>query len=883
MKPPRFTERVARALIFDDRIEQAILGDLNEEWEARVARDGVRAANRWYRREVLRSVPHIIAGWRSASAPATGHPVMPHRMSSLDVKLGIRMLVKYPGLTLVGGLAIAIAVAIGGAWFEFSHDYFNSTLPFAEGDRIVGIRNWNVARNAAEYRALHDFVQWRAQMRTVRDIGGFRLLDRNLVSDDGRSEPVAGVEISASAFRIARVPALLGRPLVDADERPDAAPVVVIGYPLWQTRFGGATDIIGRTVKVGVERRTIVGVMPEGFAFPMQQRLWVPLRVDDTEYPRGQGPLMRVFGKLAPGASFSSAQAELTAIGRRAAADFPATNVKHEPRVEPYVQSIVNGAPWQIYLAQTFFLLILLVACANVATLVFARTATREREIAVRRALGASRARIVSQLFIEALVLASIAAAIGLAVVWTGQGWGMDIFWGVQGGTAARPFWWDSSLASSTIVYVGGLTVLGAAVVGVFPALRATRGDLQAALQQTSADGSGMRFGFVATGVIVVQVALSVLILPDSVSLLRESLASEAQDLTFAPDEFLAVRLEQDQSTAVTDSIGTAVFLARFQHSYRLLEERARAEPGVIAVTAATILPATDQPARPSIEIEGMTERVPVNAARVEPGLFEVFGARVLAGRGFTTGDVDADRPVVVVNESFSQQVLGGRNAIGRRVRAATPRGREPGRWLEIVGVVPDIAINAYEPGKTAGIYQPLTRAYPVQLAIHVRGDAKEFALRLREIAAVIDPSLRIYNPKTLDESLRALALGNSFFSFAMAALAGVALMLSAVGIYSLMSFTVSQRTREIGIRSALGADQRHIIRAIVARALAQVGIGAAVGVVGAVIFADEAKRQNFLLLAGVAAMMLAVALLACVGPLRRALRIQPTDALRSG
>jgi hypothetical protein len=377
-------------------------------------------------------------------------------------------------------------------------------------------------------------------------------------------------------------------------------------------------------------------------------------------------------------------------------------------------------------------------------------------------------------------------------------------------------------------------------------------------------------------------VALSVLVLPDAASFLRESLKLQARELSFAPGEFLTVRVDQDQ-TNLADSAGAAAFLARYQATYRLLIERVRAEPGVIGVTAATILPATDQTERSSVEIEGVAEPAAVNGSRVASGLFAAFGAPLLAGRDFDSGDIAADRPVAIVNESFSRELLGGRNAIGRRVRHASRRGQPPGRWLEIVGVVPDLALNPYEPNKAAGVYQPLmTRVYPVRLAVHVRGDAKAFAPRLRQIGAAVDPRLRLNDPKTLDETLRALALGNSFFAAAMAALAGIALLLSAVGIYALMSLSVSQRTREIGIRTALGADSRAIVGAIVSRALRPVGIGAGVGALGAIFLSDEAKKGGVWLIVGVVALMVAVALSACYGPLRRALRVQPTEALRS-
>ena len=886
ISPPRLAEWLLRALIPDPRLEQAVLGDLAEEWADRVRRDGERAANRWYRREAMKTAPHLLADRlpKPSTIYNSGVEAMRNGMSWLDLKLGARMLVKYPGLTVVGTVAIAIAVAIGGGWFEFYHDYFHATLPLPQGERIVGIQNWNVATNSLDAHALHDFITWRRELRSIQEIGAFRRLDRNVITPDGRSEPVAGAAISASAFKLVRVPPLLGRPLVEADDAPGAEPVAVIGYGLWQARFGGDPKVVGRTIQIGSERATILGVMPEGFAFPIQQSLWVPLGLDVSSFARGQSPLIQAFGRLAPGATLASAQAELTALGRRAAVNFPETNRHLEPRILPYVASLLGVAPWQLELVNAFFVLILLIASVNVATLVFARTATREREIAVRRALGASRSRIIAQLFAEALVLASFAATLGLLVVWWGQGWGMNIFWGVQGGTSVRPFWWNSNLSLATVVYVGGLAVFGATVVGVLPALKATRSGVQARLQ-ASTDGSGMRFGIVWTGVIVVQVALSVLLLPDAAAAGREALRYEAGGLGFPADEYLSVRLQREVTATATDSTTAAADEVRLRNAYSTLEERLRAEPGVLGVTVATKLPGTDSGEHPAVEVEGVGSdgsSLGANVSAIDPGFFHAFDARIVTGRDFNLTDITAKRGAAIVNESFVRERLHGRNAIGQRIRYVHQRGRKSGPWMEIVGVAPDLAMNAFNPGQAAGFYQPLLSHASVQLAVHLRGDPKAFTTRLRTIAAEIDPSLRLYQPQTLGESARALKLGNSFFASVMAGITAIALLLSAAGIYALMSFTVAQRTREIGVRAALGADSRRIIATIMSRAFMQIGLGAAVGTLIAAFTSESVSKDGPALLFVAAGLMMTVGLLACFAPMRRALRIPPTEALRA-
>ncbi|HEX7241751.1 MAG TPA: ABC transporter permease, partial [Longimicrobiaceae bacterium] len=434
---------------------------------------------------------------------------------SLDFRLGVRMLLRSPGLTAVAVLALSVAIGGGAAYLEFVNDLIRPRLPFPDGGRVVGIYVRDAASGKTEQRTAHDFLAWRGELESVRDLGAFQPLERNLITPDGRTEPVEGVEISASAFRVTRVPPLLGRPLVEADEEPGAPPVAVLGHDLWRSRFGGDPGAVGRTVRLGSAPVTVVGVMPPGFAFPVNHGLWVPLRLDGSALRRGEGPAIRMFGRLAPGVGLGAAQAELGAAGLRAAAGSPdAKNLR--PFVEPYVESLWSSAPdgvlqmRMMYALNLFFLGLLGVCGANVATLVFARTMTRAGEITVRTALGASRGRIAAQLFAEALVLTSVAALVGLAAAALGLRW---VKAALVAEGAVPPFWWDDRLAPETLLYAVVLAVLAAVVVGVVPALRATGPRLQAGLKHAAAGGSGTGFGGVWTGVIVTQVALTVVFL----------------------------------------------------------------------------------------------------------------------------------------------------------------------------------------------------------------------------------------------------------------------------------------------------------------------------------------------------------------------------------
>jgi putative ABC transport system permease protein len=429
---------------------------------------------------------------------------------SLDLKLGGRMLVKYPGLTIVGGLAMAFAICVGTVIFEVLGLFVHPTLPLPAGERIVQIRNWDVAANRPEQRALHDFVVWRGALRSVTELGAWRDVTRNLIVAGGDARPVEVAEITASGFRIAGGAPLLGRVLVEADERPDAPPVAVLGYDAWRTRFGSDPNVLGRTVQLGNDYATVVGVMREGFAFPVSHELWMPLRTDIPDQARS-GPTITVFGMLAPGVTLETAQAELTTLGRRAASERPATHEHLQPRVAPYAKlffSEPSGEELGILFSIYFFAVMLLVlVCGNVALLMFARVATRESELVMRSALGARRSRIVVQMFAEALVLGGVAAVVGLvAADFALRSWGLEF---LEVNLGRLPFWYDLRLSPATVLFALGLTVLGSAIAGVMPALKVTRG-MGSRLKQAAAGAGGLQFGGVWTAVIVVQVAITV-------------------------------------------------------------------------------------------------------------------------------------------------------------------------------------------------------------------------------------------------------------------------------------------------------------------------------------------------------------------------------------
>lgn len=827
------------------------------------------------------------------------------RFSWLDFKLGFRMLVKYPGLTLVGGLAMAFAIWVGAGAFELFSQVVRPRLPLPDGDRIVAIRTWDVQTSRPENQVLHDFSTWREELDLVSDLGAFRTVERNLSIAQASPEPVEVAEISAAAFRLARVRPLMGRTLVESDEQAGASPAIVIGYDLWQRRFDGAADVVGQTVKLGSMQSTIVGVMPEGFAFPVSHQLWAPLRLNLLDYARRAGPGITVFGRLAPGVSLEEASAQVATLGQRASEAYPDTHEHLRPQVIPYAKSILDlSAGEMALLASTNLSLVMLVVliCANVALLMFARAATRESEITVRSALGATRSRITGQLFVEALVLGTAAAGLGLAAAGFGLRWAMGVIEADMLSGAQLPFWFDASLSPITIGYAALLTLLGAAIAGVLPAAKVTRG-LQARLRAAGA-GGGLSFGGVWTAVIVAQVAVTVSFPFVGLIVRRDAVQVRDQDVGIPDHEYLTARLELDRvAPDGSTELPADQFAERFQSSYQELERRLEAEPAVANVTFGSVLPRMYHPHRlVELDAGGAAPLHPqwpayrVSSASVDLGFFAALNVPILAGRSFRVSDVESDHRVIIVNQSFVQRVLGGRNPIGRRVRYTLFEDRidrkagpdEP--WYEIVGVVRDLgmSVGEFDP-KIAGFYHPVASgaAYPVHLAIHVKGDPSAFATRLRVIANAVDPGLRLYDPRPLADVTNSELKFYSFWFRLIMSVSGVALLLSLAGIYAVMAFTVSRRTREIGIRVALGSRPLPIVAAILRRPLTQVALGIGAGVLlvtgltltitGGVLSARQAA-----LIGGYALLMMGVCLIACIVPTRRALRVQPVNALKA-
>jgi putative ABC transport system permease protein len=797
---------------------------------------------------------------------------------SLDARLGVRMLVKHRWLTLVGGVAMTVAIAIGATAFEVINDLLDARLPFPDGDRVVALKYVATKTGTNDDHALQAFSEWRDRLMTLEHVGAFRTARHNFVVANAPPEPIEVAEITAAAFDLAQTPPLLGRFLLPSDEQPAAAPVLLLGYDEWQVRFNADPHIVGRTIQLGGALHTIVGVMPDGFGFPHDQQFWMPLRVDPAAYRPWQGPDLQMFARLKPGATEAQAEAEIASAGRAIVELHPDGGDALRPSVLPFTREHMElsnpSIAWLLRVAQLLVGALTFVVAINLAILLYARTVTRLGEIAVRTALGASRGRILSQLFVEALALTTLGAVAGLVVSGVGL---REIEWMARA-NGSFPFWIHYELSTATVLYSVALAVLAAVIMGVVPGLKATSKRLSANLQELSGR-TGTRLGWMWTALIVAQVAVAVGILPAAAYVSWHVVRTELRGPAIPVDRFVVANMSLGDEVEAPD---------RELIRERLLTLMARLgeEPGVAAVTFSSAVPGFGGDRR--IEFEDMVHRgltPEVATFSVDVALLETYGARLVAGRDFDARDAVAST-AVIVNRTFAEDILGGpvQAALGARFRFAARQ-----EWFDIVGVVDDFPgfprspLSETEPT----IYRPGTAGdvHPAVLSLRFAGPIPPgIADRLRAIGAQIDPALQLRRVVPLSKFYEELRSAWEMIAWGAAIITITVLLLSAAGMHALMSFTIAQRTREIGIRSALGAQPRQLLLGVFGQGMRQLSIGLIVGSVLAIATFSAAGiglGRGAALLATVAMVITIVAAFAALGPARRSLRLPTVDALR--
>ena len=844
-----------------------------------------------------------VAQLREAARAARGLPWV--ETFWLDAKLGLRMLRRSWGLTLVGGLAMAVTIGLGASIFNIWDTFAGTRLPLDEGDRIVAIQPFDrAAQRVHRETPLADFRRWHETLTSVDHVSAMREIDPAVITRDGAIGSVPAAEMTASGFQLARVQPLLGRPLMEEDERAGAEAVAVIGYQLWQSAFSSDPAVLGQRIQIGDTPHIVVGVMPEGFRFPINQRLWTPLRTSPVGEMQPARADAFIFARLVPGATLERAQAEVATFGLLPRDTAAGTTARLEPRVVPYAAGIFPEVHSNSWLAGVILLLgalLLIPPCANIAILVYARTVTRREEFAVRTALGASRGRIVTQLFVEVLVLAAGAGIAGFLLARELSGWLTRIVMPTVG-PGNLPFWMDFTPSLATVLCVAGLSVLAAAIAGAVPAFRVTGRWRRGGVVGLGNRGAGAGLGKTWTALLATQVALSLAILPSAMEMMWGIFRPTIVGPGLPVEEFLSASLVMEGDSSRFDNLRIEVV------------RRLTSEAGIsgATVSAARLL---EEPSA-DIEVEGSeVQDAEAQFNLVDDKFFEVFGVRFLAGRRFDASDFGPGRTPVIVNRSFVTEVVGdppsprrtSANALGRRIRyrdRESPAERETalvrrsaqregglvhrslgeGGWHEIVGVVEDFLGS--NDGPT--IFHPMTGApHPVSLTIRAPSGIGLAADRLREVVSGLDPKLRIGRLRSLDEMYWQRRSFEHMFGFMVGAVTVIVLLLSMAGMYTLMAFIVAQRWREIGVRAALGAQPRRLLIGIFGRAAVPLLIGAMAGCAialrlhSSLPILEAGGRSIPGIVPASAVVMIVVGLLAVAGPARRAIRIDPTEALR--
>jgi predicted permease len=786
-----------------------------------------------------------------------------NRLISLgEVRLGLRLIVKQPILSLTIILALATGICLATMGFTLREAVVNSSLPYRAGDRFVRIfvldRGGRTDPGVELYHALRDRS---TALELVAAASGRPF---NVSLADGEIESMLGTMVTPSAMGWLDAAPVIGRTLIPADGEAGAEPVVVIRDSYWRRRFAGDPSVVGRQLVVSGSPRTIVGVMPDSFEFNNSGELWLPL--DELTLA---GSARGVFGVLRDGVSIEAATAEMEQI--RSATAVPAQNDPDQRMFVRRFTSDSSNADVATTALVVVLVLLLLVVASNVATLVFARTWARAAELAVRTALGASRGRVIGQLFIEALVLGGIAALLGVTAAYGGLRY-------IEGVAEGMPFWITFQPSPRGIAFVILLALLVGMVCGMLPAIRVTRHDLRRNLQAGRGFAPG-GFGRVGAVMLVVEIALSIALINGAVAMTR-AFRGYFQEVPAVPvNQILTAHLGRVRDQGDRDRI----------------VEAARALPGVIAAGAAQSVPRLYPTPRPTA-IEPLGDE-PAAAPRPAPthpagnGFLEAIGARPIAGRLFTASDFIAGAaPVVVVNEPFVEKFLGGRQPLGRRIRIDQPE--EDGTshpWMEIVGVVPDLGMSLGDPDMRAGYYTPARDEMLWYLAIRASVDPRTLVTPLRAAVANLDPDLQLQEIRPLEQADREERAFLAGVAAGLTVMGTMALLLSIVGIYALLSFMVTRRTREIGIRVALGARRWQVLRTITGGAAIYLAIG---GVIGSALGVVFVQMRSLILISipapGVwmpATIFLTLAIaggVACLVPARRALGIRPSEALNA-
>ena len=801
-----------------------------------------------------------------------------------DIRFGCRILAKSPGFTLAAVAAIALGIGVNSMVFTIYNAALFKSLPFESPRQIVHIHTRNLAegwdRRGIWYE---DFLEYREQAKSFDGLAAF--LDYGYTISDERGAPqrIEGYLITPNTFSLIGRQPLVGRDFHADDAMPEANKVVILSYGLWQSRYGGDPSILGTAVRLSADSYTIVGIMPSGMEFPNRSMVWVPA-VDTPEnrevwYLRNG---FEVIGRLPSAVPLRQAESELRGIEERIVAA-GLTRPGRKPVVLPYIEWAVN--PRRKLMGQTLMgavFFVLLIACANVANLLLSRAVHRSRETSIRVALGASRWRIVRQLLIESVLLSMLGGAVGLGLALI-----FVRLFVVAIQPLGIPYWVDWSMDATSFVYLLVISVMSGVLFGLAPALQISRTDVIGGLKETGRQATGgSRTRFLTHALVVAEISLTFVLMVGAGLLVRSLFSLQTVDVGFRTANWLTMTVPLDERK-YWEHADLVAFTDR-------LTERLASLPDLESFTIASLLPASGAaqmylhlPDRVMANADGTPPRIATTV--IAAGYFDALGLTMPRGREFTPADGDPGAEAVIVNQRFAAQYWPGQDPVGKKIRLSwDPLQQAP--WNTVVGVSPTIRQTSLRPEVDALVYLPLHQAPPFWFSImaRVRSPASS-ANVLREEVRKLDPDLPLIRMWTLDEHLGRLTGETRILSALFSVFALIGLVLSAVGIYAVTAYAISQRTQEIGIRIAMGAATRDVVWLVLGSGLRQlalalpIGMAVAIGVSGllaSVLF--EVTPLDFVTFVSIPVMLSAIVLAACLIPARRAARLSPVDALRT-
>ena len=801
-----------------------------------------------------------------------------------DLRSGVRMLVKYPTLSLVAVLTLGLGIGLSTTVFCVVNGGLFKGLPFPNADRIVSVVSTTPSQNQPRQpMSVHDLAVIQDRQSSFEKIGAYGFAPMNFADQQGRPERLAGGQLTAAAFEALGVEPLVGRGFREGDDRPGAEPVMLLSYELWRDRYGSAPDIVGRTIRANGVHRVVIGVMPEKFAFPIREAVWTPLVVNPLATKRGQGPNHQVIARLKPDVSIAQAKAQLSSISSQLANEFPETNRGVGADAMPYAELILGPEIYNLlYTMLGAGIGVLLIACVNVSNLLVARASLRQREVAVRMALGAARGRVIRQHLTEVLVLATVGTAVGIFLSIFGMRWFTQAL-----SVNPPPFFITFELDYRVMLFVLGLIVLASLFAGGLPAMHAARVSAGAALKDDSRSSTSARLGKFSNALVVAELAVSCGLLIAAGLMIKSVIQLKNVQMPFAIEHVLTARVDLPRSN-YPDPAASIRF-------YEELLPKLQAVPGVEAATLSDGLPAAGNGAiRVQIEGKAYPQDSDYPLARegiVTAGYFETFQTRLLNGREFRVTDVTTSQPVAIINESFARVHFPNLDPMGRKMRRViTASPKEP--WLTIVGVVPDMLMEGIGNNNASpvGYYIPIAQSdvgNGVRVAVRTRGEPGGMTSLVRAAVASLDSDLAIYEVNTMRWVIDRQTWFYTIFGTFFMAFGICALLLAGAGLYGVMSFAVTQRTREMGVRSALGAQSGQLIFLVMRKSVVQLLIGLVLGLGLAMLVSGALQPvlyhvdpRDVAVFAAVTLTLTVAALVASFLPARRVTKIDPVLAL---